>query len=115
MKPDEGKIVIDLRDNPDNQHNGLNLTKATATAAALAGALSALPEDLPTNAGTFRRFEVLLRDGCVVGVPSFPYSCSSATTNLADRVVGLVRPPSLNSVTASAWPRVPSGRHPARR
>jgi N-methylhydantoinase B len=91
VKPDRGKIVIDLRDNPDNQPNGLNLTRATSTAAALAGALGALPDDVPTNAGTFRRFDVLLREGCVVGVPKFPHSCSSATTNLADRVVGLVQ------------------------
>lgn len=90
VKPDEGRISIDLRDNPDNQANGLNLTVATATAAAIAGALAALPEDIPTNAGTFRRFEVLLREGCVVGIPTFPHSCSSATTNLADRVVSLV-------------------------
>jgi N-methylhydantoinase B len=91
VEPDRGKIVIDLRDNPDNQPNGLNLTKATSTAAALAGALGALPENVPTNAGTFRRFDVLLREGCVVGIPRFPHSCSSATTNLADRVVGLVQ------------------------
>ena len=91
VEPGRGKIVIDLRDNPDNQPNGLNLTKATATAAALAGALGALPDEVPTNAGTFRRFEVLLREGCVVGIPTFPHSCSSATTNLADRVVGLVQ------------------------
>jgi N-methylhydantoinase B len=91
VEPHHGKLVIDLRDNPDNQPNGLNLTKATATAAALAGALGALPDDVPTNAGTFRRFDVLLREGCVVGIPRFPHSCSSATTNLADRVVGLVQ------------------------
>jgi N-methylhydantoinase B len=91
VEPEHGRIVIDLRGNPDNQPNGLNLTKATSTAAALAGALGALPDDVPTNAGTFRRFDVLLRDGCVVGIPAFPYSCSSATTNLADRVVGLVQ------------------------
>jgi N-methylhydantoinase B len=91
VEPDRGKITIDLRENPDNQPNGLNLTKATATAAALAGALGALPADVPTNAGTFRRFDVLLRKGCVVGIPEFPHSCSSATTNLADRVVGLVQ------------------------
>jgi N-methylhydantoinase B len=91
VEPERGKIVIDLRDNPDNQQNGLNLTKATSTAAALAGALGALPDDVPTNAGTFRRFDVLLREGCVVGIPRFPHSCSSATTNLADRVVDLVQ------------------------
>lgn len=89
--PQDSTITIDLRDNPDNQHNGLNLTRATATAAAIAGALSALPQELPSNAGTFRRFNVLLREGCVVGIPKFPHSCSSGTTNFADRVVGLVQ------------------------
>ncbi|WP_423183548.1 hydantoinase B/oxoprolinase family protein [Arthrobacter sp. NyZ413] len=91
VKPKQGKIVIDLRENPDNLPNGLNLTKATATGAALAGILSGIPENLPSNAGTFRRVDVLLRDGCAVGVPKHPYSCSSGTTNLADRVVNIVQ------------------------
>lgn len=91
VKPKQGKITIDLRDNPDNLPNGLNLTRATATGAALAGILSGIPENLPSNAGTFRRVEVLLRDGCAVGVPKHPFSCSSGTTNLADRVVNLVQ------------------------
>ncbi|WP_284990245.1 hydantoinase B/oxoprolinase family protein [Arthrobacter sp. efr-133-TYG-120] len=91
VKPAEGRISIDLRDNPDNLPNGLNLTRATATGAALAGILSGIPENLPSNAGTFRRIEVLLRDGCAVGVPKHPYSCSSGTTNLADRVVNIVQ------------------------
>jgi N-methylhydantoinase B len=91
VKPEEGRVTIDLRDNPDNLPNGLNLTRATATGAALAGILSGLPDNLPSNAGTFRRVEVLLRDGCAVGVPQHPYSCSSGTTNLADRVVNLVQ------------------------
>ncbi len=91
VRPEEGRISIDLRDNPDNLPNGLNLTRATATGAALAGILSGLPENLPSNAGTFRRIEVQLRDGCVVGIPKHPFSCSSGTTNLADRVVNLVQ------------------------
>ncbi|MGK0715308.1 hydantoinase B/oxoprolinase family protein [Leucobacter sp. W1153] len=91
VRPKEGRISIDLRDNPDNLPNGLNLTRATATGAALAGILSGLPENLPSNAGTFRRIEVQLRDGCAVGVPKHPFSCSSGTTNLADRVVNLVQ------------------------
>ncbi|WP_134728358.1 hydantoinase B/oxoprolinase family protein [Amycolatopsis nivea] len=91
VKPTEGRVTIDLRDNPDNLPNGLNLTRATATGAALAGILSGLPESLPSNAGTFRRFEVLLREGCAVGVAKHPYSCSSGTTNLADRVVNIVQ------------------------
>lgn len=91
VKPKEGRISIDLRDNPDNLPNGLNLTRATATGAALAGILSGIPENLPSNAGTFRRIEVLLREGCAVGIPQHPYSCSSGTTNLADRVVNIVQ------------------------
>lgn len=91
VEPVEGRITVDLRDNPENQPNGLNLTEATATAAALAGTLGALPQELPSNSGTFRRFQVLLREGCVVGIPRHPYSCSSGSTNFADRVVGLVQ------------------------
>lgn len=91
VRPDEGLVSIDLRDNPDNLPNGLNLTRATAVGAALAGILSGLPQNLPSNAGTFRRVEVLLRDGCAVGVPQHPFSCSSGTTNLADRIVNLVQ------------------------
>lgn len=89
--PEEGRVSIDLRDNPDNLPNGLNLTRATAVGSALAGILSGLPETLPSNAGTFRRIKVVLRDGCAVGVPQHPFSCSSGTTNLADRVVNLVQ------------------------
>lgn len=91
VKPQEGRVTIDLRDNPDNLPNGLNLTRATATGAALAGILSGLPVSLPSNAGAFRRIEVLLREGCAVGIPQHPFSCSSGTTNLADRVVNLVQ------------------------
>lgn len=91
VTPAEGRVTIDLRDNPDNLPNGLNLTRATATGAALAGILSGLPVSLPSNAGTFRRFEVLLRRGCAVGIPQHPYSCSSGTTNLADRIVNIVQ------------------------
>jgi N-methylhydantoinase B len=91
VAPDDSKIVVDLRDNPDCLPNGLNLTEATSTAAAIAGVMSALPEDLPSNAGTFRRLEVLLRENCVAGIPRFPHSCSVATTNVADRIVSLVQ------------------------
>lgn len=91
VEPDVGKVTIDLRDNPDNLPNGLNLTRATAVGSALAGILSGLPVTLPSNAGTFRRVDVLLREGCAVGIPRHPFSCSSGTTNLADRVVNMVQ------------------------
>ena len=41
---------------------------------------------VPPNAGSFRRIEILLRENCCVGIPRHPFSCSVATTNLADRV-----------------------------
>ncbi len=82
-----GRITIDLRDNPDCQPCGLNLTEGTALANALTGVFNALKDHtVPANAGSFRRVEILLRENCVVGIPRHPASCSVATTNLADRV-----------------------------
>ena len=83
-------IEVDLRDNPDSVPCGLNLTEATATASALMGVFNSLHEDVPTNAGAFRRLRVLLREGCVAGIPRHPTSCSVATTNIADRVANAV-------------------------
>src|SRR5262249_49481221 len=72
----EGRVVVDLRDNPDSLPNGLNLTKSTATNAGIASVLTVLGTTrdvtrpiLPNNAGTFRRITVLLRENCCVGVP----------------------------------------------
>ncbi|MCC7346263.1 MAG: hydantoinase B/oxoprolinase family protein, partial [Variibacter sp.] len=86
IDPEAGEIEVDLRDNLDCLPNGLNLTEATARTAGLIGIFNSIPGNPPKNAGTFRPLRVLLRDGCTVGVPTHPASCSSATTNLADRV-----------------------------
>jgi N-methylhydantoinase B len=86
-----GRIVVDLRENPDCQPCGLNLTEATARSAAMVGVFNSIGRAVPPNAGSFRRIEVLLRDGCIVGVPKHPTSCSVATTNVADRVTNLVQ------------------------
>jgi N-methylhydantoinase B len=85
-----GLVEVDLRDNPDSVPCGLNLTEATATAAAMMGVFNSLHADVPTNAGAFRRVKVHLRDGCVAGVPRHPTCCSVATTNVADRVANAV-------------------------
>ena len=45
-----------------------------------------IDHSVPPNAGSFRRVEILVRENCCVGIPRHPYSCSVATTNLADRV-----------------------------
>ena len=50
-----------------------------------------LDHTVPTNAGSFRRVTLKLRENCAVGIPRHPFSCSVATTNLADRVANCVQ------------------------
>ena len=90
VKPEGGMIEIDLTDNPPNLDCGLNLTEATTMACVFAGIFNVLPADVPKNSGAFRRVNVKLADGCVVGRPKFPHSCSVATTNVADRLVNMI-------------------------
>jgi N-methylhydantoinase B len=91
IEPEAGLITVDLRDNPDCVPAGFNLSEATSASGAVIGVLNAVPEDLPRNAGTFRRIRVLLREGCVVGKPGFPSSASLATTNVLERVINPVQ------------------------
>ncbi len=84
------RIEVDLRDNPDSVPCGLNLTEATATAAAMMGVFNSLHADVPTNSGAFRPVKIHLREGCVAGVPHHPTCCSVATTNVSDRVANAV-------------------------
>ena len=83
-------ITIDLRKNIDSLKCGYNQSQATAVSAVLAGLFNCLESDVPKNAGSFRRVNVLLREGCLTGIPKFPTSCSVATTNVSDRMVNLV-------------------------
>jgi N-methylhydantoinase B len=91
VKPEEAIIEIDLRDNPDCLPCGLNLSEATARTSAMIGVFNSLDPDVPKNAGAFRRLRIHLREGCVVGIPRHPTSCSVATTNVADRVANSVQ------------------------
>lgn len=84
-------IEVDLRDNPDNLPCGLNLSEACARTAAMVGVYNSVDPGVPKNAGSHRRIKVLLREGCIVGIPRHPVSCSVATTNLADRVANPVQ------------------------
>jgi N-methylhydantoinase B len=86
------RIVVDLRDNVDCQPSGLNLSEGCSRTAAMVGIYNGiLDHTVPANAGSFRRIEILIRENCVVGIPSHPHSCSVATTNLADRVANPVQ------------------------
>jgi N-methylhydantoinase A len=91
VDPTARRITVDLRDNPDCLDCGLNLSEACATSAVINGLFNCLDWDIPKNAGSFRGIEVKLRENCCVGIPTFPHSCSMATTNLTDRVVNVVQ------------------------
>jgi N-methylhydantoinase B len=88
---EDGRIEIDLRDNPDNYAGGLNESRACATANAMIGVFNSIDPDVPHNAGSLRRVTVHLREGCIAGIPKFPHSCSMATTNVADRLASLTQ------------------------
>ena len=81
----EGIVEVDLRDNPDCLPCGMNLTESTARATGLIGVLNAIEDRVPLNTGTLSRIRVLLREGCAVGIPRHPASCSLATTHLDPR------------------------------
>ncbi|WP_406635131.1 hydantoinase B/oxoprolinase family protein [Amycolatopsis sp. WGS_07] len=84
---ENGRVEIDLRDNPDCLDAGINLSRATSVNSAATGLFNVLEPDLPHNHGTFRRITVHIRENCVAGYPVHPRCCSMSTTNVADRVV----------------------------
>jgi N-methylhydantoinase B len=91
VKPEEAMIEVDLTDNPDSLPNGLNLSEACALSTPMIGIFNSIDHTVPKNEGSFRRIRIHLRDGCVVGRPRHPTSCSVATTNIADRVANPVQ------------------------
>ena len=91
VDPEAGRIEVDLTDNADNLDFGLNESVACATSNALCGVFNCLDSEVPHNAGSFKRLSVKLRDGCITGTPTFPHSCSMATTNIGDRIVNAVQ------------------------
>lgn len=91
VDPEAARVSIDLRDNPDCVPSGLNLTEATSRTAAMIGVFNTVSPDVPINAGSFRRVEVLLRENCVVGIPRHPVSCSLATTSVSERLANAVQ------------------------
>jgi N-methylhydantoinase B len=90
IDPAAGKITVDMRDNPDCVAGGINLSEACATGAARIGVFYNLDPSLPHNDGSASCVEVLLRDGCIVGRPTFPVGTSNATMGVSDRVINAV-------------------------
>lgn len=82
VDPDAAMVEIDLTDNVDNVPLGINLTESTTLACSRIGVLNALGPDIPRSAGAFRRINVKMRDGAVIGRPVHPAATATATTNL---------------------------------
>ncbi|WP_204032465.1 hydantoinase B/oxoprolinase family protein [Sinosporangium siamense] len=91
VRPEDGMIDVDLRDNPDCVPSGLNLSEASSRTAALIGVFNSIDAGVPHNQGSFRRIQVHLRENCCVGIVRHPHSTSVATTNLANRVGNIVQ------------------------
>ena len=92
VDPEHGRLQLDLRDNPDCMPNGLNLSEACARSAALTGIFNGLgAAQVPPNAGSFRCVDIELRENCALGIPRHPTSCSVATSNVSDRLIGAVQ------------------------
>ncbi len=89
--PDQGRVIVDLTNNPDCLPCGMNLSEACSRTAAMIGVFNSIDHSVPKNAGAFRRIEVKLRHGCIAGITPHPFSCSTATTNIADRVANSVQ------------------------
>ena len=87
VKPQDGLIEVDLRDNIDCVPVGVNLSQTCATAGALIGVLNCIDPSVPRNDGSFRRIRIHLRENCVVGIPRFPKSTSMATSNVTNRLI----------------------------
>jgi N-methylhydantoinase B len=86
-----GRIVVDLRENDDCLALGLNLSEACARAGVMIAIYNCLPEDVPHNAGSFRRVEVLIREGSLAGGLTHPHSASVSTTNVLNRLINAIQ------------------------
>ncbi|MDQ2700313.1 MAG: hydantoinase B/oxoprolinase family protein [Actinomycetota bacterium] len=87
IDPAAEKIEVDLRDNVDCVPAGINLSQSCATAGAVIAVFNCIDADVPRNAGSFRRIEVMIREGSVAGGLKFPFSSSMSTTNVLNRLI----------------------------
>jgi N-methylhydantoinase B len=68
---------------------GINLTESTTLASFRMGALNVLGPDVPRCTGSFKRINVVMREGAIVGKPKFPAATSAATSNICHMTGGL--------------------------
>ncbi len=91
IDPKAAEITVDLRDNPDNVPAGINMCEANMKSAVSQAVFTSIGSNkIPRNSGSLRRLNILLREGCVAGIPEFPYSTSNATTNISCRSINMI-------------------------
>jgi N-methylhydantoinase B len=50
-----------------------------------------LPDDVPHNAGSFRRVEILIREGSLAGGLTHPHSAAVSSTNVLNRLINAIQ------------------------
>jgi len=91
IDPKAGKIDVDLTDNPECVPCGMNTSRAAATSSVVGAIFNSLEKGIPRNAGSFRRLAFKYAENSVVASPVFPHSCSTATTNVSERLVNITQ------------------------
>jgi N-methylhydantoinase B len=91
VHPEQGYIMVDIRDNPDSIPCGMNLGEASTISGIIAGILYNLDPTIPHNDGAFSRIRIEMREGAVIGKPKFPVGTSICTTNVSDRLISLIQ------------------------
>ena len=91
IDPKKATIAVDLRDNPPCVPCGMNTSEAAATSSVVGAIFNSLDKDIPRNAGSFRRLSFKYAENSVVAAPVFPHSCSTATTNVSERLVNITQ------------------------
>jgi N-methylhydantoinase B len=91
IDPKAARIDVDLTDNPPCVPCGMNTSRAASTSSVVGAIFNSLEKDIPRNAGSFRRLSFKYADNSVVASPVFPHSCSTATTNVSERLVNITQ------------------------
>lgn len=91
IDPKKAEIAVDLSDNPPCVPCGMNTSRAAATSSVVGAIFNSLEKDIPRNAGSFRRLSFKYAENSVVASPVFPHSCSTATTNVSERLVNITQ------------------------
>ena len=90
INPDKAKIIFDLTEMPPQLPWGFNCSQSTAEGACISGSMPSFPPSLPRNDGVYKHFDIILKEGTVCGIPTWPIGTSMATVGLCSDVTGMI-------------------------